>query len=128
MKRTTMFKMFMMMALIAGAMTLTRPAQANMQVLDLSCTTQCISSSGVNHACTATLLGIPLQFNVGINQPVEACGPIGSMVFDPVTQQVCGLTPDAVVGITVPIQDECGSYEIIIPTANTFLDYEAIVE
>jgi hypothetical protein len=45
---------------------------------------------------------------------VQACGPVGSIVFDPVTQQVCALTPDAVFGIVIPVQDQCGSYEVDI--------------
>jgi hypothetical protein len=114
MKRTTMFKIFLMMALIAGAMTLTRPVQASIQLIDLSCVTECINPSWVNHVCTATILGLPVQFNAGINQPVQACCPIGTVVFDPVTQQLCGLTPDAVAGTVVPAQDECGSYKMRI--------------
>jgi hypothetical protein len=114
MKRTTMFKMILMMVLIAGAMTLTRPSQASTQLISLSCVTECISTSGVNHNCTMTILGLPVHLDLGINKPVQACGPISTVVFDPVTQRLCGLTPDAAAGIVVPVQDACGSYEVFV--------------
>jgi hypothetical protein len=127
MKRTTIFKTILMMALLAGAMTLSSPAQASQNLL--SCTTECVGSSGVNHDCAATILGVTVHLDLGINRPVQACGPVGSMVFDPATQQVCGLTPDAVFGIVVPVQDQCGSYLVLAdPILFDDVSYETVIK
>jgi hypothetical protein len=116
MNRATIYKMLLMLGLTAGTTMLPAPVGASADILNFACSTQCIGASGVTHACTVTVLGIPIQLNVGINQPVQACGPLGTQFFDPLTQQACRLTPDALAGIAIPIQDHCGSYSVVIET------------
>jgi hypothetical protein len=118
MKRITILKLMLMTVIAASATMITNPTNASIDAILVSCETACIGSSGVTHNCVATLLGIPVNINLGINRPVQACGSVGSTVLDPVTQKLCALTPSAAFGIVIPVQDECGSYEVDVTDAN----------